>query len=931
MGIPLRTLIIEDSEDDTLLVIRLLQKGGYDPAYERVETAEAMGEALGRETWDIIISDYSMPHFSGIAALTLYQEKGLDIPFIIVSGTIGEEVAVAAMVSGAHDYLMKDTLSRLVPAVQRELKEAESRRARKRAEEAVKKSEIKYRELFDTMNDGFVITDLKGTILECNTAYAEMLGYEKEELKRLSCQDLIPFKWHAIEEHIVNNQFLTRGYSDWYEKEYITKDGTIFPVSYRGRLLKDDQGMPIGMWGFIRNITEEKKAGEALRESEARYRVLFESINDAVFVHYVEEAGVPGGFSQVNDVACKWLGYSREELLALNPRDITTAKAYEIISAARGELLSKGNVIIETVHVTKDGRQIPVESSVRLFNYLGRQAAISIARDITERKQIEQMLNKNEEELSAIYDNTPVILMLMDKERRIHKSNCFAFDFKDQPAVNLNGQRCGELLRCLHSLDDPHGCGFGPHCNECAVRRIIADTFETGHSYHLLEANFEVSQHGKEGKLSFLLSTAKLLIREQPLVLLSAIDITERKRAEAEQEKLRAQLFQSQKMETVGHLAGGIAHDFNNILAAIIGYADLLQTEMNKADPLYSHVEHILSSSERAATLVHSLLAFSRKQTLSVKQVKINDLVQSVSKLLGRLLGEDIILETVLTNHDPLVMVDAGQIDQILFNLATNARDAMPGGGHLTMTTGVAAIDDTYIKEHGYGLAGDYALITVSDTGAGMDKTTQERIFEPFFTTKEVGKGTGLGLSTAYGIVKQHNGFINCYSEPGKGTTFKIYLPLLESDEKAEDEKTGKRIELMPKGNETILLAEDDAAVRELIKHILRLYGYTIYEAEDGAQAVSVFTEHAQEINLLLFDVIMPRKNGKEAYREIQNIRPGVPVIFTSGYTADIVRKQGFLEEGFEILLKPVPMTALLQKVREVLDKNRQQAIGKRQ
>ena len=240
------------------------------------------------------------------------------------------------------------------------------------------------------------------------------------------------------------------------------------------------------------------------------------------------------------------------------------------------------------------------------------------------------------------------------------------------------------------------------------------------------------------------------------------------------------------------------------------------------------------------------------------------------------------------------------------------------------MTTGVAAIDDTYIKEHGYGAAGDYALITVSDTGAGMDKALQQKIFEPFFTTKEVGKGTGLGLSTTYGIVKQHNGFINCYSEPGKGTTFKIYLPLLESDEKAEAEQTGKRTELMPAGNETILVAEDDAAVRELIKYILSQYGYTIYEAEDGAQAVQVFTEHAQEINLLLFDVIMPKKNGKEAYKEIQNIRQGVPVIFTSGYTADIVHKKGFLDEGFELLLKPVSMTALLQKVREVLDKNRQ-------
>ena len=413
--------------------------------------------------------------------------------------------------------------------------------------------------------------------------------------------------------------------------------------------------------------------------------------------------------------------------------------------------------------------------------------------------------------------------------------------------------------------------------------------------------------------------------------LATFIDITERKLAEAEKEKLRAQLNQSQKMETVGHLAGGIAHDFNNILAAIIGYADLLQTKMSADDPLYSNVEHILSSSERAVTLVHSLLAFSRKQTLSVKQIKINDLVSGVSKLLVRLLGEDVILETVFTFRDPMVMADAGQIDQILFNLATNARDAMPEGGHLTIITDIAEIDDTYIKEHGYGLAGDYALIIVSDTGAGMDRATQDKIFEPFFTTKEVGKGTGLGLSTAYGIVKQHNGFINCYSEPGKGTTFKIYLPLLESDQMTEGEQIGKITELMPRGNETILVAEDDVTVRELLIYILSQYGYTIYEAEDGGQAVSVFTEHAQEIDLLLFDIIMPRKNGKEAYQEIQNIRPGVPVLFTSGYTADIVHKKGFLDDGFELLLKPVSMTALLQKVREVLDINRQQAVGSRQ
>ena len=585
--------------------------------------------------------------------------------------------------------------------------------------------------------------------------------------------------------------------------------------------------MPIGMWGFIKNITEEKKAGEALRESEARYRVLFESINDTVFVHCVEEAGVPGRFSQVNDVACKRLGYTREELLALTPRDITTPEAYEIISAARGRLLSRGEVIIETVHVTKDGRQIPVESSVRLFNYLGKQAAISISRDITQRKQAQEALRVASVYNRKLIEASPDPLVTIGPDGTITDVNAAT----EAVTGYTREQLIGTVFSNYFTEPEKAHAGYEQVYRE---GKVIDYPLEIKH---------------RDGHLTSVLYNASVYRDEAGQIIgvfAAARDITERKRAEAEKEKLRAQLFQSQKMETVGHLAGGIAHDFNNILAAIIGYADLLQTKMNKADPLYSHVEHILSSSERAATLVHSLLAFSRKQTLSVKQVKINDLVSGVSKLLVRLLGEDITLETVFTGRDPMVMADAGQIDQILFNLATNARDAMPEGGHLTITTDITEIDDNYIKEHGYGVLGDYALITVSDTGTGMDKDLQKKIFEPFFTTKEVGKGTGLGLSTAYGIVKQHNGFINCYSEPGKGTTFKIYLPLLESDKIAVGEQTGKITELMPGGNETILVAEDDVTVRELIKHILSQYGYTVYEAEDGAQAVQVFTEHAQ-------------------------------------------------------------------------------------
>ena len=397
-------------------------------------------------------------------------------------------------------------------------------------------------------------------------------------------------------------------------------------------------------------------------------------------------------------------------------------------------------------------------------------------------------------------------------------------------------------------------------------------------------------------------------------------EIVERKQAEEDKEKLNTQLIQAQKMEAIGHLAGGIAHDFNNVLAAIVGYASLIRMKMKNDDPLRSNVEQIFSATEKATALVRSLLAFSRKQAMDTKPVRMNEGVSNVLKLLVRLLGEDITIETIYTARDPLVMADAGQIDQVLINLATNARDAMPKGGHLIITTDVTAIDDTYVKERGYGNPGDYALITVSDTGVGMDRATQERLFEPFFTTKEVGKGTGLGLSTAYGILKQHGGFINCYSEPGKGTTFKIYLPLLQSGEKAEIEQVRKGAELTPRGSETILVAEDDETVRKLIVYILEQSGYTVYEAADGEEAVKVFMEHTESIDLLLLDVIMPKKNGRGAYSEIKTIMPGMKVLFLSGYTADIIEKRGLLQKDFFVMLKPVSMTALLQKVRQVLE-----------
>ncbi len=391
-----------------------------------------------------------------------------------------------------------------------------------------------------------------------------------------------------------------------------------------------------------------------------------------------------------------------------------------------------------------------------------------------------------------------------------------------------------------------------------------------------------------------------------------------RKKAEEEKEKLHDQLLQAQKMEAVGQLSGGIAHDFNNILTAIIGYGNLLKMEIEKDSTLSTYMKYILDSAERAAKLTQDLLAFSRKQMISPKPINVNEVIKGVEKILLRLIGADIELSTHLSDKDLIVMADSTQMEHVLMNLATNARDAMPEGGNLLISSDFTEIDERFINMYGYGEKGKYAVITVSDTGVGIDEQTKDKIFEPFFTTKEVGKGTGLGLAMVYGIVKQHDGFINVYSEPGKGTTFKIYLPLIH----AEITDT-KEIELpiSKGGTETILVAEDDAMVRKFMREVLEGAGYTVIEAKDGEDAIDVFIENKDRIQLLILDVIMPKKNGKEVYETLKESNPYIKALFISGYSADILHKKGIISEGPEVILKPISSDNLLRKIRDLLDK----------
>jgi two-component system cell cycle sensor histidine kinase/response regulator CckA len=393
----------------------------------------------------------------------------------------------------------------------------------------------------------------------------------------------------------------------------------------------------------------------------------------------------------------------------------------------------------------------------------------------------------------------------------------------------------------------------------------------------------------------------------------------ERQRAEATQAKLEDQLRQAQKMESIGRLAGGVAHDLNNLLTVIRGYTDLLQAKIPAGDPQIEDLGQIRRASERATTLIRQLLAFSRQQILVPTVLDLNELVTNLNKMLGRLISEDITFTTVLQPGLWSIIADPGQIEQVIMNLVVNARDAMPTGGQLTIETSNVQFDDSYAKTHLEVPTGPCVMLTVTDTGHGMDKPTQARIFEPFFTTKEVGKGTGLGLATVYGIVKQSGGDILVYSEPGQGATFKIYLPANETTFKDFDVSPTPPVSR--RGSETILLVEDEEMVRDLVRLALQNEGYTILEARHGSEALSLSGQHQGPIDMLMTDVIMPQMSGRELAERLTVLRPQMKMLFMSGYTDDAVVRHGLLTAEVEFLPKPFSLHSLASKVREVLDK----------
>ena len=1164
MNKKLQILHLEDDPDFAELVRSLFAQDGLDVELKCAGDRVAFEAALDAGAFDAIVSDYHLPSFSGLEALAMVRKKNPHVPFILVSGTIGEQAAIESLKAGVTDYLLKQNPDRLPSAVRRAVQEAEERARLRAAETELVRREKYFRTLTENSLDVLCILNRDGNLLYTSPSIEHALGYKPEELRgqnylaRVHPDDLLPVQeafQFALDhpERTVKIQFRHQNKNgEWRHLELVGQN----------RLQDPEIG---GLVADCRDVTDRWCVEEELRNSEKQYRLLFHGNPNPMWVFDLETQA----FLEVNEAAIQHYGYSREEFLTKTLADIRLTekdgqpKNLSLDTAGR-------NVIWRQRR--KDGSLIDVEVVWSPIVFGERFAALTMASDVTERLRIEHrnsIFFKLGHRLSSASTNSEAAMIICDAADALFKWDDFALDlyFAERDEVfslltitTVEGQRVeipaspqpktanalvqrvikkgAELLSSFENKrfsavtmlapirkgEQVIGLLFvqnhtpGAYTNrdlevlqtladQCsgALERVRAeqdlresqqrfrDLFENSPDAifvedlegMVLDVNFAACVlHGltreqligknalndlippsrrenarrdfqklTSGKLSWVegesltaagkstpveVRAGRMEYDGKPALLLHVRDISERRAAvvavqssemlfrsvwensvdgmrltdengviiavnkaccdlvgmkaeelegklftivyaESEnpqvilekhrehfraraanrkiqrqytlhngqtialeitdsfielhgqplllfslfrdvttQRRLEEQLRQSQKMEAIGQLAGGVAHDFNNILTVIHGHASLLLSSELEESASRS-AQQISQAAERAAALTRQLLTFSRRQLIQPRKLDMNKIVGNMTDLLGRLLGEDVSLQLNYCPSPAMGEADMGMMEQVLLNLAVNARDAMPKGGRLTVRISIVDLDEAHVQRHPEARVGRFVCVSNTDTGCGIPPENLQRIFEPFFTTKEVGKGTGLGLATVYGIVKQHQGWIEVESTVGKSTTFRIYIPYVGSAQ-AETEKPTTQTSIRG-GTETILLVEDERAVRELVSRVLQKYGYKILPVGNGVEALEIWNQHKNEISLLFTDLVMPdNMNGRELAEKLWAERPGLKVIFTSGYSSDIVGKDFKLEPGLNYLQKPYQPQALAVAVRRCLD-----------
>lgn len=773
---------------------------------------------------------------------------------------------------------------------------------------------------------------------------------------------------HPDDRHLIRSveeKSLDNSAAFAYDYRIIHSDGSLRFLRGHGKVVRDNEGRIVRIGGADQDITELRQAEEKQRESGEWLRVILTASRDGIVI---EDNGT---VVYTNNSYAQMLGYdSSEELTGLDTSQLLPPDEYERMTKY-GEARNRGDwapAIYEFTAKRKDGSAIKLEASVSTSTVAGKTYFSTAVRDIAERKQAEAALNEANQRaireyerllnrlaslaqaLSSARDLTAIYRALCDftiasapcsglvitiyHPDKLAREAVYLWNAgeevlpSDVPLFPVGEGLAGQAIRtqriivCADYIKAQRNrprIWVGSQNEDLPRPALIAPMVIMGRVIGTIEIQ---NQEGKS------YTSAHVTAMEMAANLAaSAIDNVRLLEQEREQ-ALRLQ--QSQKMEAIGTLAGGVAHDFNNLLMVIIGNTDLAFKKSPETDPVRPRLAEIDKAAKRAAVLTRQLLAFGRRQQMERRNIKLNDVIAETMKLLNRIIGADVEVNVRAGSNLSIISADPAQIEQVVMNLAVNARDAMPEGGQLTIETSNVTLDENYQHHYPYAQPGKYVELQVSDSGSGMDERIKAHIFEPFFTTKQVGKGTGLGLSMAYGIVKQHDGYINVYSEPGHGTTFKIYLPVTDSAVEAtevivEPEVLG--------GNETILLAEDDEGLRNLASDVLDQLGYTVLLAKDGEEAVQMFTKNCERIDLLLLDVMMPRLGGPEAYEKMRQIGGTIPLIFMTGYCSDLVKsrflKQNFSIEalGADVIQKPYNIDGLGRKIREVLDASRAKAI----
>ena len=888
VAIPLRVLILEDDPRDVELCIQELKKAGFELQADAVDTEENFVSKLQSCDYHLILSDFRMPTWSGVEAFRVLKLSGKDIPFILVTGTLGEEAAVDLIKEGVADYILKDRLVRLPSAVRRALQEQTTRDERERAIQSLRESEERVRLLLDSTAEAIYGIDGQGNCTFCNSASIRLLGYESpkdllgKQMHRLMHHTRPDGAPYPVEECQIYMAFREGKGSHADDEVLWRRDGSSFPAEYWSYPVVRG-GKPIGSVVTFLDITDRKRTDEHMRslvqaiESSSELIAMADSIGTFVFV---------------NDAFKCVLGYLKEELVGEHLRVVMSPNNSAAFFEEFGKkMYEPGGWAGECLLVRRNHSDLLVYLTVGpVINEEGRVVgSFGVAQDITDQKRTQENVRR----LAEIVQSSDDAIIRKTPEGTI---------------VSWNG---GAERMYGYSAEEAIGKPISFLCAPEQRDEIpaILEKIRRNERVEHLEC-VRARKDGKKIRISLTVSPIRDVSGE--IVGASAIarDITESKQME--------DMFrQAQKMEAVGRLAGGIAHDFNNLLGVIIGYSEIFEERLGKNDPLKPKAEQIKKAGQRAAALTRQLLAFSRQQVIEPTVLNLNAVVADTLKMLNRLIGEDIDLVAILEPELGLVKSDQGQIGQVIMNLSVNARDAMPQGGKLTIATANVELDEVYVRLHPPALPGSYVMLAVSDTGCGMDRETQTHIFDPFFTTKEQGKGTGLGLSTVYGIVKQSGGAIWVYSELGLGTTFKIYLPRVTEGVRLLEQ--GNRRNDIARGWETILLVEDSQALRELARELLEDSGYTVLEAAGGADAIRMADQYQLPIHLLITDVVMPEMDGRTLGERMILTYPGIKVLYMSGYTDDAIMSHGVLGTKISLLQKPFSIISLTSKVREVL------------